>query len=73
MKCKVRLSYEVEMFVEGESEETIQEWLLSTTPQEAKDLAYANGRFVSENYEEEICACVRDDSEVDYIIEEAIL
>ena len=70
MKCKVRLSYAVEMFVEGDSEEAIMDWLMNTTPQEAKDLAYQNGKFVVEDYEEEISAYVRDDSEVDYIIEE---
>lgn len=73
MKCKVRLSYAVEMFVEGESEEAIRNWLLNTTPQEAKDLAYKNGKFVNEDYEEEIICPVRDDSEVDYVIEEEYL
>lgn len=70
MKCKVRLSYEVEMFVEGESEEAIQEWLLCNTPQEAKECAYQNGKIVSENYDEEIVCYVDDNSEVDYVIEE---
>lgn len=69
MKCKVRLTYEVEMFVEGDSEEAIHEWLLFTTPQEAKDLAYENGKFVCEDYDEEIICPVDDDSEVDYVIE----
>lgn len=66
MKCKVRLTHTVEMFVEGESEETIMNWLLCTTPQEAVDLA-VNG--VSEDYDEEIVCQVREDSDVDYIIE----
>ena len=70
MKCKVRLSYEVEMIVEGDSEETVNEWLLNTTPQEARDLAGANGRFISESYEEEILNYVGDGFEADYIIEE---
>ena len=70
MKCKVRLSYEVEMIVEGESEDEIMDWLVSNTPQEAKDLAYANGRFVSESYEEEILSKVSDGFEADYVIEE---
>lgn len=65
MKCKVRLTHTVEMFVEGESEEAIQEWLLCTTPQEAKEMAI---RGVSEDYDEEIICFVRDDSEVNYII-----
>jgi hypothetical protein len=65
MKCKVRLTHTVEMFVEGPSEEAIQEWLLCTTPEEARDMAI---RGISEDYNEEIIAYVRDDSEVDYII-----
>jgi hypothetical protein len=67
MKCKVRLTHTVEMFVEGESEEAIQEWLLCTTPQQAKKMAI---RGVSEDYDEEIIAYVREDSEVDYVIKE---
>ena len=68
MKCKVRLSYEVEMIVEGDSEEAIMDWLLGTTPQEARDLAYQNGRFISESYEEEILDYVDDRFEADYVI-----
>ena len=67
MKCKVRLSYTVEMFVEGESEDAIQEWLLNTTPQEAQDLAL---NTVDEEYEEEIICFVDDNSDVDYVIGE---
>lgn len=67
MKCKVRLTHTVEMFVEGESEEAIQEWLLCTTPEEAKEMAN-NG--VTEHFDEEIVCEVRDDSKVDYVIEE---
>lgn len=65
MKAKVRLTYTVEMFVEGESEEAIQEWLLCNTPQEAKEMA---ARPVDEYYWEEIVDNVREDSEVDYVI-----
>ena len=65
MKCKVRLTQTVEMFVEGESKEAIQEWLLSTTPEEAADLAE---NMIDISYDEEIICEVRDDSEVDYVI-----
>ena len=65
MKCKVRLTHTVEMFVEGESEEAIQEWLLCTTPQEAKEWAR---NPVDESYDEEILCQAREDSEVDYVI-----
>lgn len=68
MKCKVKLTYEVELFVEGNSEDEIMDWLYATTPLEAKDLAYENGKIISENYDEEIMYYVRDDSEVDYVI-----
>lgn len=67
MKCKVRLTQTVEMFVEGESEEMIMDWLYSTTPQEAVDLA---AKMVDVTYDEEIICTVREDSDVDYIIEE---
>lgn len=66
MKCKVRLSYTIEMFVEGKSEEEIAEWLNNTTPSEAKELAGNN--MVNEDYNEEIICNVRDDSVVDYVI-----
>ena len=67
MKCKVRLTHTVTMFVEGESEEAIQEWLLCTTPEEAVDMAH---NAVNQEYEEEIICEVREDSEVDYVIKE---
>ena len=67
MKCKVRLTYSVEMFVEGESEEAIVDWLNCTTPTEAKNLAENN--FVTEDYSEEIICHVQDNSVVDYVIQ----
>ena len=65
MKFQVRLSYEVEMFVEGKSEAEVYDWLLGTTPQEAKEMAKGP---VDEHYEEEILCCVRDDADVDYVV-----
>ena len=38
MKAKVRLTYSVEMFVEGKSEEAIEDWLRCITQTEAKEL-----------------------------------
>jgi hypothetical protein len=67
MKCKVRLTHTVELYVEGESEEAIMDWLLCTTPQEAKDMA---NNAVEEDYEEEIICEVMEDSDVDYVIGE---
>ena len=71
MKCKVRLTYSVELYVEGKDEEEIQEWLNNTTPEGARSLAcYQNNSVgnVSESYNEEIICPVREDSIVDYVI-----
>lgn len=65
MKCKVRLTRTVEMYVEGKSEEVIMDWLSQTTPEGAYLAADGN---VEEYYGEEIICEVRDDSEVDYVI-----
>ena len=70
MKCKVRLTHTVTLFVEGKSENQIQDWLCETTPEEAYLLAYDNGRQAESEYAEEIICEVRDDSEVDYVIKE---
>lgn len=65
MKCKVRLTHTVTMFVEGDTEDMIQDWLNSTTPSGAKKLC---SNYVEEDYSEEIICEVRDDSNVDYKI-----
>lgn len=67
MKCKVRLTHTVEMYVEGESEDAIMEWLTCTTPEEAVDMAH---NAVDQEYEEEIICEVMENSEVDYVIGE---
>ena len=67
MKCKVRLTHTVELFVEGKDTETILDWLYQTTPEEA--IHAANGN-VTEEYDEEILFEIRDNSVVDYVIEE---
>lgn len=72
MKCKVRLSYAVEMFVEGESEEAIMDWLCSKTPEEARKCAKNNGNMVFQDYEEEILCFVNENTEVDYVIKEEL-
>ena len=66
MKCKVRLTRMVEMFVEGQDEETIIDWLRCTTPEEAFRLV--DGHVNDESYDEEIICTVREDSVVDYVI-----
>ena len=65
MKCKVRMTYAIEFFVEGKSEDAIQEWMGCITPEHARDLI--NGS-IDENYTEEIICNVADDSIVDYVI-----
>lgn len=66
MKCKVRLTRTVELVVEGKSEEAILDWLNQTTPEGA--YLAADGA-VEDEYDEEIICEVRNDAEVDYVIE----
>lgn len=68
MKCKVRLTRTVELFVEGKDEDAIMDWLTQTTPEEAYELA--QGNVYTDEYEEEIVCPVRKDSIVDYVIKE---
>ena len=67
MKCKVRLTRTVELFVEGKNEEAIMDWLYQTTPEKAYLLADGD---VEDEYNEEIICTVRDDSDVNYVIKE---
>ena len=69
MKCKVRLTHTVELYVEGKSEDQIQDWLAKTTPEGAYLSTYENSEVYSD-YTEEILYTVRDDAEVDYVIKE---
>lgn len=69
MKCKVRLTHTVTLFVEGESIDQIQDWLARTTPEEAYMLAYDNGGQPDTDYEEDIVCEVSKNSIVDYVIE----
>lgn len=68
MKCKVRLTRIVELFVEGKDEEAIMDWLRQITPDDAYNLA--NGSVEKDEYDEEIICPIRNDSVVDYVIEE---
>lgn len=67
MKCKVRLTRTVELFVEGKDEDAIMDWLYQTTPERAYLLADGD---VEDEYTDEIVCCVRDDSMVNYVIKE---
>ena len=68
MKCKVRLTRTVELFVEGKDEDTIMDWLAQTTPEEAYELV--QGNVYTDKYEEKIVCPIRKDSVVDYVIKE---
>lgn len=65
IKCKVRLTYSVEMVVEGESKNAIMDWLERTTPSKAKTLTTNR---VKEDYKEEILYVVDDATMSDYNI-----
>ena len=66
MKCKVRLTRTVEMYVEGKDADAIMDWLRGTTPEEAYQLA--NGS-VDEYYDEEIVCQVNRNTIVNYTIQ----
>lgn len=66
MKCKVRLTRTVELFVEGKDEDIILDWLRETTPEAAYLLTDGN---VEDSYDEEILCSVSEESEVDYTIQ----
>ena len=67
MKCKVRFTRTVEIFVEGETEEEILNWMMQTTPEGAYLAADGGG---TDEYNEEIVCVVDDNSMVDYIIKD---
>lgn len=67
MKCKVRLTRTVELFVEGKDEEAILDWLYQTTPEGAYLAADGD---VSDEYSEEILFPIREDGVVNYVIKE---
>ncbi len=67
MKCKVRLTRTVEMFVEGKGEDAILDWLYQNSPESAYLAADGD---VEDEYNEEILFEVRDDSVVNYVIKE---
>lgn len=63
MIAKVKLTHSIIMFVEGKTEEEIQDWLSCTTPSEAKEMSK---NTVEEDYDEEIMCIV--DGYPDYTI-----
>ena len=67
MKCKVRLTQEVELIVEGKDEEAIMDWLSQTTPEEAFELSKG---MASISYDEEILYKVSNHVVAGYVIKE---
>ena len=65
MKCKVRLTRTVELFVEGKNEDAILDWLYQTTPEGAYLAADGD---VEDEYNDEIVCVVSDNSVVNYTI-----
>lgn len=67
MKVKVRMSYTVELVVEGKDMDTISDWMAETTPAEAYKMA--NG-ICDENFDDEILGTVGDSARTNYVIKE---
>lgn len=67
MKCKVRLTQEVELIVEGRDEEAIMDWLSQTTPEEAFELSKG---MASTSYDEEILYKINSNVVAGYVIKE---
>ena len=68
MKARVRLSYTIELSVEGKSEEAIIDWMNGITPGEVAELV--NRHQVDESYDEEFICPIADNSVVDYVIKD---
>ena len=68
MKARVRLSYTIELSVEGKSEEAITDWMNGITPDEVAELV--DRHQVDESYDEEFICPIAEDSIVDYVIKE---
>lgn len=65
---KVRLKHTVELFVRGNSEEEVQDWLNCHTPESVKKLLEENDKYVDEDYTETILCECESNSEEDITI-----
>lgn len=54
MVAKVRMTHTVELFIEGKTEEDIQDWMNNHTPEEV----VRNGKYNTEDYADEILCYV---------------
>lgn len=65
MKVKVRMSYTVELVVEGKDMDAISDWMAETTPAEAYQMA--NG-ILDERFDDEILDVVDDNVKANHVI-----
>ena len=65
MIAKVRLTYTVDVFVKGDSEDQIMDWAREHTPSEAADDVAKRGKTVNESWDEEIMAWVDGYPDID--------
>lgn len=64
MVAKVRMTHTVELFIEGETEDDIQDWMNNHTPEEV----VRNGKYNTEDFDDEIICWVSGDPDV--VVEE---
>ena len=62
---KERFTYTVDVFIKGDSEEQIEEYMRDHTPAEAFRDASKSGHYVDEAYDEFVLADIRPDSGYD--------
>ena len=62
---KVRFTYTVDVFIKGDSEDQIMDYMRNTTPNEAFRKASKSGHYVEEAYDEFVLADIRPDSDYD--------
>lgn len=62
---KVRFTYTVDVFIKGDSEDQIIDYMRNTTPAEAFREASKSGHYVEDAYDEFVLADIMPDSDYD--------
>ena len=62
---KVRFTYTVDVFIKGDSEDQIMDYMRNTTPAEAFREASKSGHYVEDAYDEFVLADIMPDSDYD--------
>ena len=62
---KVRFTYTVDVFIKGDSEEQIEEYMRDHTPAEAFRDASKSGHYIDDAYDEFVLCDVRDNRACD--------